>query len=94
MSNIKQLSSLRVYAVEDSDNTPHWLEMREIPLVGDTLIVENGEFCSVFRVKERGQIAGTKGMACGWIRLEEIEGRNHAPGSGYQFMEEFRKRKP
>jgi hypothetical protein len=33
----------------------------------------------------------SKKLAFGWIRIEEIEGRNHAPGSGYRFMENWDK---
>jgi hypothetical protein len=43
-------------------------------------------------VIERGQIANGRKLACGWIRIEEIEGRNRAPGSDYLFMENWGKK--
>jgi hypothetical protein len=57
--------------------------------IGDTLIIMDD---GVFKVIERGQIAGGKKRTCGWIRIEEIEGRNRAPGSGYLFMENWDKK--
>jgi hypothetical protein len=81
-------ASLYVYAIDASDNKRHRLNLTEIPLIGDTIIILNE---GVFKVVERGQIADTKKLACGWIRIEKIEGRNVAPGSDYHFMESWDK---
>jgi hypothetical protein len=95
MTDSKQIPSLHVYAVEDFGSNPRWLKMQEIPVVGDTIIVEDGDNYAVFEVTERGQIAGPKKLSCGWMRLKNVQDPNVAPGSyTYQFMEEFRKSKP
>jgi hypothetical protein len=46
----------------------------------------------VFKVIERGQIANGRKLAWGWVRIEEIEGRNRAPASCYLFMENWDKK--
>ena len=83
------LPSVNVLAIEASDNKNHWLKLREIPSIGDTLIITDD---GVFKVIERGQSANGRKLACGWIRIEEIEGRNRAPGSDYLFMENWGKK--
>ena len=82
-------ASVYVWTIEASDNKQHWLKLREIPSIGDTLIIMDD---GVFKVIERGQIANGRKLACGWIRIEEIEGRNRAPGSCYLFMENWDKK--
>jgi hypothetical protein len=86
--SIKKPISVHVCAIETTDNKRHWLKLSEIPSIGDTMIIMDA---GVFKVLERGQIADAKKLACGWIRIEEIEGRNIAPGSGYKFMEDWGK---
>jgi hypothetical protein len=84
----KSHAAVFVWAIEASDNAAHWLKLREIPSIGDTIIILDA---GVFNVVERGQIVDGKKPACGWIRIDEIEGRNHAPGSCYRFMENWAK---
>ncbi len=95
MVDSKQIPVLHVYAVDDADDTAHWLKMREIPLIGDTVIIMDEEYDRVFKVTERGQISGANKLASGWVRLTNVEDPNVAPGSdNYQFMKKFRKAKP
>jgi hypothetical protein len=96
MADSKQIPPLHVYAVEGFGSKSHWLKMREIPHIGDTIIIENGEVARVLKVTERGQIVDEKGkkLSAGWVRLEDVQDPNNAPGSDiYQFMEEFRRSK-
>ena len=89
MDNSQKYLLISVYAVEDNSVDGTMLKMREIPLVGDTVVMLNK---GIFKVVERGQIADDTKLACGWVRLKNVEDSNHAPGSdNYLFLEKLHK---